>query len=144
MQDARFHIALPVKDLAAAQAFYARLFHSPPTKVREGYARFEPASPRVVLTLNQSATARPLANTHMGIRHDTADAMQREAKRLDDAGFAVEREEQIGCCYAVQDKAWVKDPDGNSWEIYVVTDDDSPTYAPDREGGCCPDGQCGA
>jgi ABC-type phosphate transport system substrate-binding protein len=24
------------------------------------------------------------------------------------------------CCYALQDKVWVTDPDGNQWEIFVV------------------------
>ena len=25
------------------------------------------------------------------------------------------------CCYARQDKAWVRDPDGNEWEVFVVS-----------------------
>jgi len=24
------------------------------------------------------------------------------------------------CCYAVQDKVWVDDPDGAPWEVYTV------------------------
>ena len=30
---------------------------------------------------------------------------------------------QTTCCYAVQDKAWVNDPDGNEWEVFVVLED---------------------
>jgi hypothetical protein len=27
---------------------------------------------------------------------------------------------QTSCCYAVQDKTRVSDPDGNEWEVFVV------------------------
>jgi len=27
---------------------------------------------------------------------------------------------QTSCCYALQDKAWVRDPDGNEWEVFTV------------------------
>jgi hypothetical protein len=29
----------------------------------------------------------------------------------------------VACCYAVQDKVWVNDPDGEPWEVYAVLDD---------------------
>ncbi|MDX6558134.1 MAG: hypothetical protein QOF72_1183, partial [Blastocatellia bacterium] len=32
-------------------------------------------------------------------------------------------EMQTTCCYAVQDKTWVSDPDGNEWEAFVVLQD---------------------
>ena len=39
-------------------------------------------------------------------------------------------EEQTTCCYAVQDKIWVKDPGGAPWEIYTVLADAG------TDGGC--------
>jgi hypothetical protein len=32
-------------------------------------------------------------------------------------------EENTTCCYAMQDKVWVEDPDGNMWEVFVVKAD---------------------
>lgn len=32
-------------------------------------------------------------------------------------------EMQTNCCYAIQDKTWVTDPDGNEWEVFVVLED---------------------
>lgn len=29
-------------------------------------------------------------------------------------------------CYAVQNKTWVSDPDGNAWEVFVVLEDNLP------------------
>ncbi|HEX8072026.1 MAG TPA: hypothetical protein VF546_18905 [Pyrinomonadaceae bacterium] len=37
---------------------------------------------------------------------------------------------QAGCCYALQDKTWVRDPDGNEWEAFVVLKDNLPETAP--------------
>jgi hypothetical protein len=32
-------------------------------------------------------------------------------------------EDEVSCCYAVQDKVWVDSPDGSPWEIYTVLAD---------------------
>jgi hypothetical protein len=32
-------------------------------------------------------------------------------------------QEATNCCYAVQDKVWVNDPDGAPWEVYTVLAD---------------------
>ena len=38
-------------------------------------------------------------------------------------GLVPREEMQTTCCYALQDKAWVYDPDGNEWEVFVVLKD---------------------
>ena len=42
------------------------------------------------------------------------------------------------CCYAVQDKVWAVDPDGNKWEVYVVLDDNAANHHGSK-GDCCPE-----
>jgi len=37
---------------------------------------------------------------------------------------------QTNCCYALQDKTWVHDPDGNEWEVFVVLEDNLAETAP--------------
>ena len=32
-------------------------------------------------------------------------------------------EDEVSCCYAVQDKVWVDGPDAEPWEIYTVLAD---------------------
>ena len=40
--------------------------------------------------------------------------------------MATATEDNVACCYAVQDKVWVDDPDGAPWEVYtVLSDNDS-------------------
>ena len=45
-------------------------------------------------------------------------------QRLEAAGYATQREEGVECCHSRQSKFWVRDPDGNQWEIYLLDDDD--------------------
>jgi hypothetical protein len=41
---------------------------------------------------------------------------------------------QTNCCYATQDKTWVRDPDGNEWEVFVVLEDNLAETAPCESG----------
>jgi hypothetical protein len=52
-----------------------------------------------------------------------------------EAGLIPRDEMKTDCCYAVQDKAWVSDPDGNQWEVFVVLEDNLPEKA--EAGVCC-------
>jgi hypothetical protein len=38
------------------------------------------------------------------------------------------------CCYALQDKVWASDPDGNSWEVFTVLED---TEGEKKEASSC-------
>ena len=44
------------------------------------------------------------------------------------AGLQTREEMGLVCGYALQDKSWVIDPDGNEWEVFVVHEDNLPTY----------------
>jgi hypothetical protein len=52
-------------------------------------------------------------------------------------------EENVSCCYAVQDKVWVDGPDREPWEIYTVLGDvemapgELRTVAPGGDAMCC-------
>jgi hypothetical protein len=47
-----------------------------------------------------------------------------------EAGLLTRDEMQTNCCYALQDKTWVRDPDGNEWEVFVVLEDNLAETAP--------------
>jgi catechol 2,3-dioxygenase-like lactoylglutathione lyase family enzyme len=127
----RVHIALNVRNLEKAVAFYERLFGRAPAKVRPGYAKFDLAEPPVNFTLNESAT--PTAVNHLGIEVRDSAAVDAAVARLGAAGLETRVEKGVACCYAVQDKVWVRDPDGHAWEVFTVLAD-SPVR--DR-AGCC-------
>ena len=120
--NSRVHIALAVMDLQRSRKFYETLLGVSPTKVRSDYVKFEPQEPSVNLTLNQVAVAETAKNsvTHFGVQVKSTQAVQDAIDRLSNAGLQTAVEENTTCCYAVQDKVWVTDPDGNQWEVFVV------------------------
>jgi catechol 2,3-dioxygenase-like lactoylglutathione lyase family enzyme len=132
------HIAIHVRDLHASIAFYRKLFGIEPSKVRTGYAKFDVANPPLNFTLNQRLEPGQGALSHMGIQvESTADVL---ALRQDwrERGLSPRDELKTECCFALQDKAWVKDPDGNEWEVFAVLQDNLPEK-PAAKSCCGPD-----
>jgi predicted enzyme related to lactoylglutathione lyase len=119
----RPHLALNVSSVERAINFYEALFGVAPEKVRAGYAKFSVAEPALNFTLNEGRHEGPGAVNHAGIQvGSTADVLAAK-ERLVSAGLATFDEMDTTCCYARQDKIWVRDPDGTPWEVFVVHED---------------------
>jgi catechol-2,3-dioxygenase len=119
---ARLQLALNVQDIETATHFYSQLFNTEPAKRRSGYANFAIAEPPLKLVLFENPKAVGKLN-HLGIEVESSEQVWMERDRLREASLAVRSDEQNTCCYALQDKAWVTDPDGDAWEIYTVLKD---------------------
>ena len=91
--------------------------------MRRGYAKFDVQNPPLNLALNESSTKIGGALSHLGIQvASTADVLATKS-RWEEIGLLTSDEMQTTCCYALQDKTWVRDPDGNEWEVFVVLQD---------------------
>lgn len=119
----RVQLALNVSDLDAAIEFYTKLFATEPAKVREGYANFAIADPPLKLVLLESNDPDAERLNHLGVEVESTDAVAAATRRLDDSGLETDVEDETTCCFAVQDKVWVNDPDDAPWEIYTVLAD---------------------
>lgn len=117
------HIALNVASVDASVAFYERLFGIEPLKVRPGYAKFDVQNPPLNLSLNEGLHPGRGALSHLGLQVATSEDVQAIRNRWESAGLTPRDEMQTSCCYALQDKAWVRDPDGNEWEVFTVLAD---------------------
>jgi catechol 2,3-dioxygenase-like lactoylglutathione lyase family enzyme len=118
----RVQLALNVNDLDAAISFYSKLFSADPAKVRPGYANFAIADPPLKLVLIENAGKGATLN-HLGVEVGSAAEVGAAQARLAHDGMATTTEDGVACCYALQDKVWVDDPDGAPWEIYTVLGD---------------------
>ena len=137
----RVQLALNVADIDSAVEFYSKLLGSGPAKREPGYANFAITDPPLKLVLIENATARGDgvngALNHLGIEVPTPEEVGAASLRLSGEGLATEVEDQTTCCFAVQDKVWVEDPDGAPWEIYTVLADAPAETGIAGDGSCC-------
>jgi catechol 2,3-dioxygenase-like lactoylglutathione lyase family enzyme len=135
----RIQLALNVADVDESVKFYSKLFGVTPAKRRPGYANFAVAEPPLKLVLIEHPEGRGHgvagALNHLGVEVETPEQVRASTARLVGEGLDLDVQESTTCCYAVQDKAWVDDPDGAPWEVYTVLAD-----APEETGlGCSPE-----
>jgi catechol 2,3-dioxygenase-like lactoylglutathione lyase family enzyme len=118
----RVQLALNVSNIDAAVDFYSKLFGTEPAKRRPGYANFAIAQPPLKLVLIENPEAIGTLN-HLGVEVETTAEVNIASDRLQQLGLETRTQEQVTCCYALQNKVWVQDPDGAPWEIYTVLSD---------------------
>jgi catechol 2,3-dioxygenase-like lactoylglutathione lyase family enzyme len=127
------HIALRVTNLEKSIAFYQAMFGVAPVKHKVDYAKFDLDNPALNLTLNTAQTIQSQGTlSHLGIQVGSSEAVREAIARFAEAGLNLLEEKNTDCCYALQDKVWVTDPDGNRWEVFVVKVSDT---APDHTIG---------
>jgi catechol 2,3-dioxygenase-like lactoylglutathione lyase family enzyme len=117
----RVQLALNVADLDASIDFYTKMFGTGPAKVRDGYANFAIADPPLKLILF-TGMGEPGSLNHVGVEVESTDEVSAVIDRMTSLGFEQEVQENVSCCYAVQQKTWVKRAQNtdNDWEFYAV------------------------
>ena len=132
----RVQLALNVSDIDSAVDFYSKLFATGPAKRRPGYANFAIAEPPPKLVLIEGH-GDPGTLNHLGVEVPSPDEVGAVNRRLTGEGLACATEDQVSCCYAVQDKVWITDPDGAGWEFYTVLNDSQHMSSSGDEEACC-------
>jgi catechol 2,3-dioxygenase-like lactoylglutathione lyase family enzyme len=136
------HVSLNITNIDQAVAFYEKAFGVAATKRRPGYAKFDLEVPSLNLTM-QEAPRTGVNASHFGVQVASTEDVLKAKLRFEAAGLKTFVEEDTSCCYAVQDKVWIEDPDGNSWEVFVVKADadvmgDSAALKSDASACCTP------
>jgi catechol 2,3-dioxygenase-like lactoylglutathione lyase family enzyme len=139
----RFHTSLPVRDIDKTTAFYRMLFGSEPVKRRDDYVKFLPDDFPVNLSFHQNDQGPgELRALHLGFEVKDQGQLNRLFLRLEAANLVSSSRKTEVCCYANQDKFWVKDPDGYEWELYYLVSDTLEKMGP--KVSCCAPGATSA
>jgi catechol 2,3-dioxygenase-like lactoylglutathione lyase family enzyme len=120
MKNLKLHVALNTENFVESVQFYKTFFGKDPVKLKPGYAKFEIEEPGLNLTLNENGVPCKGALNHLGIQVNSTDEVVAATARLKAAGLLTREEVNTDCCYALQDKVWVKDPNGYEWEVFTV------------------------
>ena len=142
------HISLNVRNVEASVEFYEKLFGIAPVKFikgnttthsivkdqlgeesekpRFGYAKFDVQNPPINFVLNETPYTEGGTLSHLGIQVESTDDVLETRERWVESGLLTVDEMKVDCCYALQDKTWARDPDGNEWEVFVVLENTEP------------------
>ncbi|WP_214629608.1 ArsI/CadI family heavy metal resistance metalloenzyme [Paenibacillus agaridevorans] len=119
----RMHVALNCTNLESSLSFYRNFFGTEPTKIKDNYAKFELNDPALHFSLNVRPFEGNGVLNHLGFQVDDTMDVLAMGERLRQSNLLTIDEMNTTCCYAVQDKVWVYDPDGNAWEIFCTKED---------------------
>ncbi len=130
------HVSLNVSNIDASVAFYEKVFQVAASKRRPGYAKFDLKEPSLNLSMVEGPRTGVNAS-HFGIQVASSEDVAAAWTRFKQAGIDTRAEENTSCCYALQDKVWVADPDGNEWEVFVVKGDTDRMHDEPAKVACC-------
>jgi catechol 2,3-dioxygenase-like lactoylglutathione lyase family enzyme len=137
VQVLKAHISLNVSNVEKSIDFYRRMLGIEPSKIRTGYAKFDVQNPPLNLAMQQVPTSGvPGVLSHLGLQVSSTEDVLAIRQRWHEAGLVGRDEMKTNCCYATQDKTWVRDPDGNEWEVFVVLKDNL-AEVPQKSASCC-------
>lgn len=128
------HIGINVTNLEASIAFYSKVFGVSPIKLKPTYSKFLLEQPGLNFTLNVKDEVNGNQVNHFGFQVETQEEINHHKQRLEQEGFFAREERDTTCCYALQDKFWITDPDGNEWEFFYTKADRKV-----QSEGCCVD-----
>jgi catechol 2,3-dioxygenase-like lactoylglutathione lyase family enzyme len=116
----RLHVHIHVRDLEQSLRFYSALFGVAPDRQESGYAKWMLEDPKVNFAISTGASE---GVSHLGIQVESEAELSETAARAREAAGTVLIERGARCCYAAGNKAWAKDPQGISWEVFHTTAD---------------------
>lgn len=114
------HVSLNVGNLQDSIEFYTKMLGVGPLKVKSDYAKFDVVNPPLNLSMVQIPFERGGSLSHLGLQVESTEEVFEITKRWNESGLITLEEMKTDCCYALQDKSWVQDPDGNRWEVFTV------------------------
>ena len=134
------HVSLYVSNLAATVNFYNSFFGQQPDKIKPGYTKYILEKPSLIISFVENQE-RVIANFgHLGFQIDTLEELNERLAVAKQKQLISKEEMGTNCCYAVQDKFWVSDPDGVQWEVYYFHADaefNDPHYETQSAIACC-------
>jgi lactoylglutathione lyase len=81
-------------------------------------------TPGLNFTLNLRDAVSGNQVGHFGFQVESTEKVIAHKSRLKENGILSHLDEiNTTCCYALQDKFWVHDPDGNEWEFFYTKAD---------------------
>ncbi len=136
----KMHASLYVSDMLETVNFYCKLFDQDPSKIKANYSKWILETPSLIISFIENAELVKPTFGHLGFQLATKEELELAKSRILKTGLSIREEIGTHCCFAVQDKFWVLDPDGVQWEFYIFKEDvefNDPHYSSGDASACC-------
>lgn len=136
----RMHVSLYVSDIDKTISFYDDFFGQGPAKAKPHYAKYALEQPALIISFVQNPERVQQNFGHLGFQVETKEELEERLNLAKSQNLVSKEEIGTACCYAVQDKFWVTDPDGVQWEVYYFHEDaefNDPHYELADSSACC-------
>lgn len=136
----RMHVSIYVKNINDTVNFYNNFFGQQADKIKPGYAKYILEKPSLIISFVENAERVQQNFGHLGFQVETLEELAFWLEKTKTNGLKVKEEIGTNCCYALQDKFWVSDPDGVQWEVYYFHEDaafNDPHYETTDAEACC-------
>lgn len=136
----RMHVSLYVSNIHETTKFYTQFFGVQPVKVKADYAKYILDEPSLIISFVENESRVKANFGHLGFQVETPEQLEFRMDAARTLNMISLEEKGTSCCYAVQDKFWVTDPDGIQWEVYYFHEDaefNDPKYAQEEAVACC-------
>ena len=136
----RMHVSLYVSNIQKTVEFYDAFFGVKSNKIEKGYAKYILDQPSLIISFIENKERVQANFGHLGFQVETREIMNKHLEAAKEKNIVSKEEIGTSCCYALQDKFWVNDPDGVQWEVYYFHEDVSfndPHYEIADTEVCC-------
>ena len=136
----RMHVSLYVSDISKTVEFYSAFFGQEPSKVKPDYAKYILEKPSLIISFVENNKRVQSNFGHLGFQVETPAELESKLTHAKKQNLVTKEEMGTNCCYAKQDKFWVKDPDNVQWEVYYFHEDaafNDPHYETAEAAACC-------
>jgi catechol 2,3-dioxygenase-like lactoylglutathione lyase family enzyme len=135
----RFHVHVAVADLQQNIRFYSTVFGTPPTVLKDDYAKWMLEDPRVNFAISTRGAVPGL--DHLGLQVDSDEELEKLRAQVAQADIMAMDQPDAACCYAQSNKYWTTDPQGIAWETFHSLGA-IPVYADERKADADPGASC--
>ena len=136
----KHHLLIQTLDIVRATEFYETLFGRDPVMLGDGMVWFDLEDPALYLTIRQSTPQDPFVPRNGVVWLETTDFIPKAWGRLNADALVVDAEDEVGCYFPSSNRLWVRDPDGNRWNLFVRESLQLPAPSPETRLVVCFDG----
>ncbi|MEM8525884.1 MAG: VOC family protein [Bacteroidota bacterium] len=107
----KMHVSLYVSNIEKTIQFYDAFFEQVTSEKEEKYAKYMLEEPALIISFIENPTKAQAQFGHLGFQLKTKALLEERLTVIRSKKLQIREKMGVFCCYALQEKFWVSDPD---------------------------------